>query len=168
MNIVSRNSLTQLGAPLTYHKYALSFYDLPPIGISDEQLCLRCMSADKPSVTNEKTNIEQAGFRVSFSGKDVYPDSMSFTFLSTGEGATIEALQSWKEFCCNARSGGSVAPEVYKATCAMADLAYDNKTIIKLYTCYGFFPEDINFSDGYSPSVDGQIVNVTFNLDWWE
>ena len=168
MHIVSRSSLTALGAPLTYHKYGMTIMNLPAIGLSEEKLVLRCLSSDKPSVSNDKTNVEQAGFRISYSGKDVYPDNMSFTFLSTGEGATIEALQMWKEYCCSARTGGSTAPSYYKATMLLSDLSYDNETVIKTYNCYGVFPEEISFSDGYGTSVEAQVVNITMSLDWWE
>ena len=168
MHIVSRSSLSALGAPLTYHRWGLTIMNLPAIGLSEEKLCLRCLSCDKPKVSIEKTNIEQAGFRISYAGKSSYPDNFSVSFLSTGEGATIEALQMWKEYCCAARTGGSVDPSYYKATMLCSDLSYDNKTVIKTYTCYGVFPEEVDFGDSYSESVEAQVCNVTFNMDWFE
>lgn len=160
--------MTALGSPLTYHRYGMTFLKLPPIGITDENLCLRCLSADKPSVSNEKTNIEQGGFRVSYSGKDIFPDNMSFTFVNVNDGLTAEAFQDWKEFACNLRSGGSVDPSVYKGVLQLADLAYDNETVIKTYTLYGVFPEEISYDGGYGTSVSPQVVNLTLSLDYWE
>lgn len=168
MHIVSRSSLHAQGSPLTYHRYGMTFLKMPPISLGDEKLSLRCISADKPSVQNEKTTLEQNGFRVHYSGKDIFPDNMSFTFVNVNDGLTIEALQDWKEFACNLRTGGSVSPDVYKGVMQLADLAYDNKTVIKTYTLYGVFPEDISFDSGYGTSVSPQIVNVTFSLDYWE
>lgn len=168
MHIVSRNSLTAQGSPLTYHRYGMTFLKLPPISLGDEKLSLRCISADKPSVSNEKTVIEQAGFRVSYSGKDVFPDNMSFTFVNVNDGLTVEAFQDWKEFACNLRNGGSVDPSVYKGVLQLADLAYDNKTVVKTYTLYGVFPEELSFDGGYGTSVSPQIVNLTLSLDYWE
>lgn len=168
MHIPSRNSLLQQGAPLTYHRYGLDFIKLPPISLSSEKLCLRCTSNDKPSVQNEKTTIEQAGFSVHYSGKDVFSGEMSFTFFDVQDGLTSQALQDWKEFCCNLRNGGSVDASTYKGVCQMADLAVDNKTVIKTFTIYGMFPTDISPSAGYSSSVDAQQWNVTFSYDYWE
>ena len=168
MHIVSRNSLHEQGSPLTYHRYGLEFIKYPPLSLGEEKLCLRCVSSDKPSVSNEKTTLEQAGFRVSYSGKDVFPDSMSFSFVNVNDGLTMEALQDWKELCCDLRNGGSVSPEAYKGVLLLADLAYDNKTVIKQYTLYGVFPEEISFDSGYGTSVNAQIVNLTLSLDYWE
>lgn len=167
MNIISRNSLTALGSPLTYHRYALTFLDLPTIGITDEQLCLRVLSADKPTISNEKTTVEQAGFRIFYAGKDEFSDSISFSFLSTGQGETINALQDWKELCNSTMMGGSVNPSNYKSTVLMADLAYDNETIIKTYTVYGCFPQEISFGDSYGTSVEAQTCNVTMSMDYF-
>ena len=167
MNIISRNTLSSLGSPLTYHRYAMTILDLPAIGITDEQICIRVLSADKPTINNEKTTIEQTGFRISYAGKDEFSDSLSFSFLSTGDGETVNALMNWKEFCNSTMMGGSVNPANYKSTILLADLAYDNETIIRTYTVYGCFPQEISFGDGYGTSVEAQTCNVTMSMDYF-
>ena len=86
MRIVSRSSLTALGAPQTYHKYALEWLDFPEgLGFSSEDLTLRVLSIDRPGFSMEKTTVEQNGFRVSYAGKDNFPDSFSMTILATAD-----------------------------------------------------------------------------------
>jgi len=169
MRIVSRASLQSLGSPLTYHKYAIEWLDFPTsLGFSSEELVLRVLSLSRPGFSIEKTNVEQNGFRVSFAGKDTFPDSFSMTILSTADGVAVDLLKNWKEYCVSTRTGGSVSPDIYKATFNAHSLAYDNETIVTTDTYHGVFPTEITPSGNFDTSVDAQAYEVTWNLDYLE
>ena len=168
MYIITRQTLEQQAPPKCYHKFGMEFMNLPVgLGISSEKLCLSIYTADKPSVENEKTTVEQRGFQAHFSGKDTFSGTWSVQFYDTVDEVTTQALILWKERACNLKTGASVHPTLYKARCVATDLSFDNSELTP-YDIKGIFPQSISYGDGWGTSVSPQILAVTFSYDYWE
>ena len=167
MYIITRQTLENQAPPKTYHRFGLEFMQLPVgIGISSEQLSLRVQTVDKPSVENEKTTVEQRGFQVHFSGKDVFSGTWEVSVYDTIDDLTKQGLWAWKERACNLRTGASVDPAMYKARCIATDLSFDNSQLSP-YDIRGIFPQNISYSAGWGTDVSAQIMTITFSYDYW-
>jgi len=168
MYIITRATQAAQQPPKTYHRFGLDFVSLPAIGMSAEQLALRVQSMDKLSIDNEKTIIEQRGFRVGFAGKDIFDMTWTVNIYDLIDNVTLAGLKNWKRLASNITTGGSTDPTAYKATCIITDLSYDTSAIADAtQTAYGIYPSSIRPASQHGSDVSPQYWIVTFNYDYW-
>lgn len=168
MYIITRSTQASQQPPKTYHKFAMDFTNMPAIGMTAEQLALRVLSASKPPVDNEKTVLEQRGFRVGFAGKDNFDMTWQCQIYDLVDNITLAGLKTWKRLASDIITGGSTDPNAYKATAILYDLSYSNASIIgATQTLYGVYLSGFQAGGQYGNDVSPQYWTATFHYDYW-
>jgi hypothetical protein len=166
MAIVLSSAEHSFREPKRKNRWILKFDRVPNHANGTEPLAIDILSASRPSVEVEQTEMQRLNERFYFAGKPTWqPIACNFYDYDKGKDSATQILYSWFTAIYNPLTGGQGYAIVYKTNATLVMLGPDGK-IIEIWDLFGCFPASVNFNEVSYEGSDALQVAVSLRIDY--
>lgn len=144
----------------------------PPTGVSGlpdhESLNLRCESADVPSMSDQKMEINVRGHKIFQPGIHTYTNQMTLTFVETVDAKIKTFIRTWREALWSTRTGVAAGQKNTLMGIIVLTQLNNQDVGVYEYKLIGAYPESYELGQLDGAQSDVQRPSITFSFDYFE
>ncbi len=136
------------------------------LGLGQEDLNLRCVSADLPTLSNQEVEVTVQGHRITRPGPADYGGEVTLTFVETVDPKVLPFFYYWQQLAWVAGLGAQLPSEAYLLQVHLILLDGLGRGT-QQFTLFDCWVGSTNFGSLDSESADVQRPEVTLKYDYF-